>query len=334
MTLEEKIYNKFNISPYEIIYNISQLDKYDGVSGVYAILWLHDSDNQPPLYIGGSKNIKRRFQAHRTDLACKRNKNRVFQGVYNAHPKKNIYVILETCERGMEIKLEQKYLDFYRPFVDEGNGLNVLKEAFSAPPTPKGRKLSEETKEKLRQINLGRKFTNTPEARERIAAANRLKSQDPEIRRKISEKAIGRKHSPDTILKMSNTRNKINIQKRTKDLFITLFLQQAGVEKIRDLSKSDKNKLYKVLNKISVKTHRELQEDYFKKNKKEKPKRTQGEGQKERRSKLFKLLSPDNILYEGRNIAKFCRLNGLGAESVRQLILKKKKSYKGWTIPA
>jgi hypothetical protein len=97
---------------------------------------------------------------------------------------------------------------------------------------------------------------------------------------------------------------KIFTIKKTKDLFITLFLKQFNVKTIRDLPSIDRERLIAILNKIPIKTHRELREEYFLNNGVEMPKRKSalaGRKVKPKKVKKFKFLSPDGILYEGSN---------------------------------
>lgn len=53
----------------------------------------------------------------------------------------------------------------------------------------------------------------------------------------------------------------------------------------------------------------------------------------ESRSKSFIIKSPNGEILEGRNINKFCKENNLNQGAITELLLKKIKSYKGWTNP-
>lgn len=50
-------------------------------------------------------------------------------------------------------------------------------------------------------------------------------------------------------------------------------------------------------------------------------------------SKPYKFLSPDGVLFEGKNIDYFCKQNNLNFSSIMNLVRKKVYQYKGWTIP-
>ena len=74
----------------------------------------------------------------------------------------------------------------------------------------KGRKMSEETRHKLRQANLGNQnakgCTRSPEVRAKMSAAQRLRYNSPEVRARLSESQKGRYISPETRAKMSAAR--------------------------------------------------------------------------------------------------------------------------------
>ena len=53
----------------------------------------------------------------------------------------------------------------------------------------------------------------------------------------------------------------------------------------------------------------------------------------EKKSKHFKLKSPNGDIITGKNIAKFCRENNLTPQCIGKVILGKEKSHKGWTKP-
>lgn len=71
----------------------------------------------------------------------------------------------------------------------------------------KGRKLSEETREKLRQANLGNQnakgCTRSPEVRAKMSAAQKLRYNSPEVRIRLSASQKGRYVSQETRAKMS-----------------------------------------------------------------------------------------------------------------------------------
>ena len=71
----------------------------------------------------------------------------------------------------------------------------------------KGRKLSDEAREKLRQANLGNQnakgCTRSPEVRAKMSAAQKLRYNSPEARIKLSASQKGRHVSQETRAKMS-----------------------------------------------------------------------------------------------------------------------------------
>lgn len=53
----------------------------------------------------------------------------------------------------------------------------------------------------------------------------------------------------------------------------------------------------------------------------------------EQLSKTFELLSPDGILYKGKNITQFCKKHNLQVSGISQLLNGKVSNYKGWNNP-
>ena len=53
----------------------------------------------------------------------------------------------------------------------------------------------------------------------------------------------------------------------------------------------------------------------------------------EKNSKKFKIKSPTGEIVEGKNIREFCRIHNLDFRNMSSVILGKRKSHKGWTLP-
>lgn len=49
------------------------------------------------------------------------------------------------------------------------------------------------------------------------------------------------------------------------------------------------------------------------------------------KSKNFVLTGPDGVVYEGRNLAEFCKQNGLSSGNMTQVMNGQRKQHKGWT---
>lgn len=128
--------------------------------GVYMCSGLYKSDTfKYPIYIGSSDDMRYRIEyRHICSLERNTHINPVFQNAWNNHDNKEGFVwwLLETCLKEETLICEQKYLDLYRPFVDEFGGYN-LSHIAGAPM--KGRKHSEETRRKISKAGRGRKMS-------------------------------------------------------------------------------------------------------------------------------------------------------------------------------
>lgn len=154
-------------------------------SGVYCI----ENTVNKKQYIGSSKNVYKRRNRHFSELKNNKHKNVKLQNSYNKYGKDNfIFIILELIEdESLLIKTEQFYIDQNKPWFN----INLIANSSL------GVKRSEETKEKVRQANLGLKH--------------------PDWRNKIKSEAQGGKNhwtqkkefSEDSKIKMSNSQKKL-----------------------------------------------------------------------------------------------------------------------------
>jgi group I intron endonuclease len=136
------------------------------ISGVYFI----KNKVTNKCYVGSSNNIYRRWTTHSRDLAKGEHHSVYLQNSYNKHGKDSFEFLLAEssfCIKEMAL-LEAKWID----------KLDAVKNGYNVNPFPyeigllpktkehkrkigqahKGRKLSEESKEKIRQKALGRKY--------------------------------------------------------------------------------------------------------------------------------------------------------------------------------
>lgn len=167
--------------------------------GVYMCSGNYKSETfKRPIYIGSSINLQSRIENdHISEL--RRNKhchNDPLQYSWNKHKEENfIWYLLENCEKDQTFDVEQKYLDLYRPFVDEFGGFNIAK--YSNNPL-KDRKRSD--KSKLKQ-SLTTKGIARPWSREtglKYGGHNKGISCPEEIKQKISQAKIGKPSSSST----------------------------------------------------------------------------------------------------------------------------------------
>lgn len=165
-----RLYTTLNINNKHIpilIYKNAFLDKdfiikeNKNKSGVY--MWKNMVNDK--MYIGGAINLGHRFSKYYLDSYLQKQLSRGNSAIYRAilkygYPNFQVW-ILEYCKPSDVIKIEQKYIDLYKPKY------NILLIAGSRL----GHKLSSETKALIRIGSLGRKNKHTIEGRAKIAAA-------------------------------------------------------------------------------------------------------------------------------------------------------------------
>ena len=126
-------------------------------SGIYLIL----NKRNGRFYVGRSIDIRKRVASHLYALRNHIHPNYILQRDWNDHPEDGfIFSILKTAPRANLIWLEQTYLDSLRPIY------NIAPNALHSSI---GRRLSDETKQKISQANRGKKLTK--ETCERIRKA-------------------------------------------------------------------------------------------------------------------------------------------------------------------
>lgn len=155
------------------------------VSGIYCIQCVTNNKK----YIGSSINVFKRRNRHFSDLRNLKHKNRHLQNAYNKYGADNFtfYVIEFVENKDNLIIREQYHIDKEEPEYN----INLIANSSL------GVKRSEETKEKVRQANLGLKH---PEWRNEI----KRKAQGGD-----NHWAKGKKFSEDYKLKLSNAQKKL-----------------------------------------------------------------------------------------------------------------------------
>lgn len=180
-------------------------------SGVYAITSLACGR----VYVGSTVNFGARWRAHRAELRRGRHRTPKLQEAWDLHGERRFaFAILEIVPDITALRLrEQSWLDF---LDTADHGLNTLhlvdptaewtierRAAMSAKRM--GHPVSAETREKLRQINLGKK-THTEESKAKLRAWNAGKKMPPDAIARTAASWTGRKHSPASIAKMRETK--------------------------------------------------------------------------------------------------------------------------------
>lgn len=171
---------------------LSKKDNYmrEKISGIYKITCLVNGK----VYIGQSSNLTKRLTDHKGMFVKGNHKSILLQEAYNKYGPENFtYEIIELCPQNKLEERERFYLkQLGWPNPDKlfnvENGGN------------KGKKLGEETKEKIRQAHIGLKVSD--ETKTKISKTTTGKPKSTETRQKISKARLGTHVSPETLEKM------------------------------------------------------------------------------------------------------------------------------------
>lgn len=137
------------------------------------------------VYIGQSVDIYRRIWEHSNELKNNNHYNKYLQRAYNKYGEENFkFEIIEECEEDSLTEREQYWIDYY-------NGINSIDNYNFRDAGNKG-KLSDITKQKLSELNLGKKHTE--ETKQKISLSNKGRYVSDETRRKISENTKGKEN--------------------------------------------------------------------------------------------------------------------------------------------
>lgn len=162
-------------------------------SGIYQIRNVVNNK----VYIGSTFEFRKRKTQHFADLRNNRHYNEHLQRAFNKYGEENFkFEIIEIIEdKNILEEKEKYYIDSFFTY-DENNGYNV-----SIPGRiQKYKGMSEETKEKLRQANIGKKLSE--EHKQKIGNANRGRKRSKEYCDMMSEMFKGKKRPPEVVEKM------------------------------------------------------------------------------------------------------------------------------------
>ena len=181
-------------------------------SGIYQIRNLVNGK----IYIGSAVLLIRREKDHFRQLKKDQHPNRKLQRAWNKHGEQNFLfeIVEEVQERENLIEREQRYIDILNPeynickFAGSNLGRRLseetrqkMSEARKGEKHPNfGKHLSEETRQKISQSRIGEKHPNfgkhcSEETRQKISEANKGNHLSEEHRQKISDAFKGEKSS-------------------------------------------------------------------------------------------------------------------------------------------
>lgn len=181
--------------------------------GVYAIK--NRTNNK--MYIGQSVNVRKRKSYHLWMLRENNHFNPKLQNAFNKYGESNFeFTILETCKRE---ELNNKEIQYIKQYNTVEEGYNICEGGEGSL----GRTLSEETKQKISNANIGRKqdevakkrkseimkeLWKTAEYRKKMKQRpkpkpwNKGRKHTEEEKRNLSEKLKGRKITEEHKLKL------------------------------------------------------------------------------------------------------------------------------------
>jgi len=154
--------------------------------GIYCI----ENKINKKKYIGSSKNVYKRKNRHFSELRNLRHKNNKLQSSYNKYGEDNfMFYVLEFIENEDELIIKEQY---YINSIKPDYNINLIANSSL------GVRRSEETKEKIRQANIGLKH---PEWR------NKIKSESQGGENHWTKKKVFSKESKQ---KMSDSQKKLH----------------------------------------------------------------------------------------------------------------------------
>ena len=157
-------------------------------------------------YVGSSIDINRRWVRHIDDLNKNKHHSIKLQNSWNKHGQNNFdFFVIQKCDISNLEKLEQKWIDTLGVYKNGYNCTSISQNIGLLPKTAehkrkiglahKGRKLTEESKDKIRQKMLGKKRKpRSQETKLKISQANKGKVRTKEMREHLSAVKTGVPH--------------------------------------------------------------------------------------------------------------------------------------------
>lgn len=186
------------------IYDKALFDDQRSSMGIYQIRCLVDGK----VYVGSAISFNKRWSAHKSLLKRNKHTSHLLQRAWNEYGYKNfIWEILEyVYNSDVLLMLEDEYIESFKS-ANRKFGFNVR---------PSSERFSEETRQKIRVFQLGRKHRE--ESKKKMREAHLGKKLSEKSKQKVSEASLGRKHSEEAKKKIreANTGKKHNEETRQK----------------------------------------------------------------------------------------------------------------------
>lgn len=254
-------------------------------SGIYRIT----CTSTGKIYIGSAINLQSRWRVHKHGLRQNKHHSITLQRAWNKYGEQAFtFEVLELVLPPFLIEQEQHWLDTFQPF-DPTIGYNIDRVAGSRY----GSTVSPETRERLRQINLGKKHSEETKRKQAEASAKRTQSEA--TREKVRLIRLGTKRSDE-----SRERSRIS-----------------HLDKKPSTETREKMSQARMNHTTSEETIAKIRASNIASN--------------EWRMKTFILTSPEGEEFTVRGIAQFCKDHNLNRGALSQVAQGKAKHHKGWT---
>ena len=169
--------------------------------GIYKI-----TSPSKKIYIGQSRNIKKRWKEHR--LTTKKHKSALVNSFLKYGVENHIFEVIEECLIESLNERERYWQEFYN-VIDSKKGLNCL----LVKTNTKNSIISIETRNKISKAGKGRKFTE--EHKNKISIANKGKVYSEETKNKMRLSKLGVKQTKEAIENASFPKRKILLNTET-----------------------------------------------------------------------------------------------------------------------
>lgn len=185
-------------------------------------------------YIGSAFNFDKRWKNHTIELRLNRHCNPYLQSAWNKYGEASFkFYVLECCSKDIIINREQHWIDHSKAY-DREIGYNLCAIAGS----PAGRKATPETLALLSQIRKGKK--RSEEFKEKIRQSWKTRIVSEEAKKNMSLAHIGSKQSEETKNKRAIkwAGNKINTGRKQTPEHIAKRLEAKAknrLDRIKDL---------------------------------------------------------------------------------------------------
>lgn len=185
---------------------------YKKIIGIYKI-----TSPTNKIYIGQSTNISQRFNSYR-NYKCK-GQSRLYNSLKKYGHEKHKFEIIMQCSIEELNQFEIYYIELFQTFNNK-YGMNLQAGGYNGSP-------SEETRQKLREINLGKKYSEETNKKKGLSMLGRKHSEESIAKMKLVKRSDefkinignalrGRKQSPEHNLKNRLVHTGIKLSEQTK----------------------------------------------------------------------------------------------------------------------